>query len=60
VLNVLRFSIAQRKGMLSDRISFKVHVQDGPGPGQDIDLYALCGPGDSAEPVITILLPHED
>lgn len=25
-----------------------------------VSLKALCGPGDTAEPVITIMLPHED
>jgi len=25
-----------------------------------VDLYALIGPGDEGEPVITVMLPHED
>ena len=35
-----------------------------PGMAQDrpvpIQMYALCGPGDEGEPVITIMLPGED
>ncbi len=27
---------------------------------EDVQLKALCGPGDDAEPVITIMLPDED
>jgi hypothetical protein len=27
---------------------------------EDIILKAICGPGDDAEPVITIMLPEED
>jgi len=27
---------------------------------EDVQLKALCGPGDNAEPVITIMLPDED
>ncbi len=30
------------------------------GAGKTSTLKAICGPGDTAEPVITILLPEED
>lgn len=43
---------------------FKLHVKD-VTPGQRgrlelVTLRAVCGPGDDAEPVITIMLPEED
>lgn len=51
VLNMLRFA-AGRGG---DDIRFKVKI------GRKlVVLKALCGPGDNAEPVITIMLPEED
>ena len=34
-----------------------------PGRGRNprgVAMYALCGPGDDAEPVITVMLPDED
>jgi hypothetical protein len=27
---------------------------------EEVKFKALCGPGDNLEPVITIMLPHED
>lgn len=38
---------------------FTVHVNNGKGP-KPVTLKAVCGPGDTAEPVITIMLPDED
>src|SRR5512135_1118822 len=61
VLNVLRFAIArQRKD--GERVDFAVHVRNDNREGDppQVKLYALCGPGDDAEPVITVMLPHED
>lgn len=52
MLTVLRFSIKSSKG--SD-IAFKFLVS-----GKYLHLNANCGPGDDMEPVITIMLPHED
>lgn len=60
VLNVLRFAIQGRQGQPSNRVDFKVYIQQSAGHGEDIALYALCGPGDDAEPVITVMLPNED
>lgn len=40
----------------TDRVFFSV---DGPD-GQPVELWALCGPGDEGEPVITIMLREED
>ena len=58
LLNVLRYEIRKSKG---DRIDFKVLFEQGSGEAKAlVDFYALCGPGDSAEPVITVMLPDED
>jgi hypothetical protein len=44
-----------------DRIRFSVLFQTKPkGNPEQIDLIAVCGPGDEADPVITIMLPGED
>lgn len=58
ILVLLHFAIKSSKGDGS-RIDFKVVVYRG-GKHEDVELYALCGPGDNAEPVITIMLPGED
>jgi len=45
----------------SDRLHFQVLVDvQGDGRRETISLWALCGPGDDAQPVITIMLEGED
>jgi hypothetical protein len=62
VLAVLRAAI--RRNRNTDRVDFKVRVWDGPvANGQQfrtVDLWCHCGPGDTAEPVLTIMLEGED
>ena len=60
ILMMLRHAIATGEG--GDRVDFAVHVRNDNREGTPplVKLYALCGPGDDAEPVVTILLPHED
>ena len=58
VLMLLRYAI--RRGNSGQRVDFTVGVQNDERPAQPVKLKALCGPGDSAEPVITIMFPHED
>ena len=43
-------------------MSFAVHVRNDNRERTPplVRLKALCGPGDDAEPVITVLLPDED
>ena len=36
-----------------------LHTQDNGTEGE-YSVKAVCGPGDNGEPVITIMLPHED
>jgi len=59
VLMVLRFSIALAS-VPCNETQFTVAVRQEGDRAVDVDLKALCHPGDQAEPVITILLPHED
>ena len=58
VLTMLRYAIKQSDG--GSRIDFSVLVQNQPERDETMQLYALCHGGDNAEPVITIMLPHED
>ena len=45
----------------TDRVHFQVLVDvDGDGHHEVVKLWALCGPGDDARPVITIMLEGED
>jgi hypothetical protein len=57
VLMVLRRAIAGKPD--GDRVDFQVLVFDG-ARHRPVDLYALIGPGDEGEPIVTVLLPHED
>jgi hypothetical protein len=51
---------AQRQA--GERIEFSVIFQDGPHPRDKHQptLFGRCGPGDRAEPVVTIMLPEDD
>ena len=46
----------------SERVDFAVHVRNDNREGDPalVQLYALCGPGDDAEPVITVMKSDED
>ena len=45
----------------TDRVHFQVSVLvDGEKERKMVKLWSLCGPGDDAEPVITIMLEGED
>ena len=59
VLWMLR--LASGRASNADRVHFQVLV-DGQGEGHRelVKLWALCGPGDDAQPVITIMLEGED
>jgi hypothetical protein len=59
VLWMLR-SASLRAGS-TDRVHFRVAVDvEGDGRHDVVRLWALCGPGDDARPVITIMLEGED
>lgn len=45
----------------SSRIDYKIGVYRGNPPRyEEVDIKSVIGPGDAGEPVITIMLPHED
>jgi hypothetical protein len=53
--------VASAKASNSDRVHFQVLVDiHGDGHRELVKLWALCGPGDDARPVITIMLEGED
>ena len=59
VLWMLR--VASGKAANSDRVHFQVLVDvRGDGRRETVSLWALCGPGDDAQPVITIMVEGED
>lgn len=67
VVSMLRFAIRASKG--GDRLHFRVSVinwQHRHGKRinavkrEEVLLKAICGPGDTPDPVITIMLPDED
>ena len=60
ILWMFRCGAAKFQG---DTLFFKLYVRnhDGELSRRDVvTLKAICGPGDDAEPVITIMLPEED
>lgn len=62
VLWMLKLAI-KKTGSDSRIVSFALHVvnfRGGKATSEPLHLKALSGPGDRAEPVITILLPDED
>jgi len=59
ILQVLYFTAAVSSDR--DTVFFKVLFVLTPGClPEPVELKAICGPGDSGEPVLTVLLPHED
>ncbi len=61
VLHLLRVAIAGQTAS-GERVDFAVHVRNDNREGDPplVQLYALCGPGDDAEPVITVMKIDED
>ena len=57
VLMVLRYAVARNRK--TDRVHFQVSVWNGRR-NEDVNLWALIGPGDDAQPVLTIMLEGED
>ena len=52
-------SIAARKATGPD-LTYSVLFQTKERKMEKVELIAVCGPGDNAEPVITIMLPGDD
>lgn len=60
VLNMLRFAI-RTKASRGSVLYFPVSVMHWPSKRRrNIKLKSVCGPGDDAQPAITIMLPDED
>ena len=52
--------VAIRHAAHHDQLQYQVLFLDARQQHQTVTLKAMCGPGDAGEPVITIMLPHED
>lgn len=54
--------LASARSARGQQVHFAVHVRDDNREGTPplVRLKALCGPGDDGEPVVTVMLPHED
>ena len=59
VLWMLRYGITQAKDHGSE-IFFELRVRNDNRAAKKVTLKAVCGPGDNAEPVITVMLRDED
>ena len=58
ILNM--FYVAARRGLKGDTTLFDVLVKNDNSEPRPVALKAVCSPGDTPDPVITITLPHED
>jgi hypothetical protein len=56
--NAIRAS--KRSGGTDDRLLYKVIFLQASHRQETVRLKAICGPGDNAEPVLTVMLPTED
>lgn len=54
----IKRSAASKTG--AEQIMFEVIFLQEPRRHETVSLRAICGPGDDAEPVLTVMLPHED
>ena len=62
VLGMLRLAIALSP-QAGDALRYQLHRVPSQGSSTSpevVTLKSLCGPGDEGQPVITLLLPHED
>ena len=53
-------SVGCRTGSLSDETLFSLRVRNDDREAKDRTLKAVCHPGDTGEPVITVMFPSED
>jgi hypothetical protein len=60
ILWMLRCAIMRNQPTENTRVDFRLLVRNDNRRPQEVTLKALCGPGDEAEPVITVMLPDED
>jgi hypothetical protein len=50
----------KRQPESSQRLGYEVIFLNAELEQETVQLHAVCGPGDADEPVLTIMLPHED
>jgi len=60
VVSMLRFAIKASRGGGGSILPYRLYVKNTNGKPRMVTLKSVCGPGDGAEPVITIMLPEED
>lgn len=61
VLSMFRFALDRGRFLGSPIVYYHISLMHWPSKRRrNIKLKAVCGPGDDAEPVITIMLPDED
>jgi hypothetical protein len=62
LLDVLWMLRMAARGAHGPELAFAVHVRNDNRDGEPprARLRAVCGPGDDAKPVITVMLPNED
>ena len=55
-------AIRRHREPRADTVRFDVLFLQPPAPGKQVTvrLKSMCGPGDAAEPVVTIMEPNED
>ena len=58
ILNMFRFAAKKAKG--ESTLMFEVLIRNDDRKPKLVSLKAICGPGDTLAPVLTILLPNED
>lgn len=58
ILNMFRFAAKKSNG--KDILRFEVLVRNDNRKPKLVSLKAICGPGDTLDPVLTIMLPDED
>lgn len=52
--------VAIRRSPGGQQLMYDVLFLQKPGRTETVRLKAICGPGDNGEPVLTVMLPHED
>lgn len=57
--DILHMSKVYCRKLSESAVMFRVIIR-GAGRKSVYDFKLICGPGDAGEPVITIMLPHED
>lgn len=60
LVNTLRSLAVAASQSRGDTVKFTTSILDVNGAVQYVPLRAVCGPGDTRESVITVMLPHED